>query len=39
MRLFLGTAPGYAQRTLELSAQLSGIRDCWRKLFPQVCGG
>ena len=29
----------YARRTLELSSQLSGIRDCLHKLFPQVCGG
>ena len=28
-----------AWRTPELSAQLRGIRDCLRKLFPQVCGG
>ena len=27
-----------ARRTLELSAELSVSRDCWRKLFPQVCG-
>ena len=30
--------PGKARRTLELSAELSGTSDCWRKLFPQVCG-
>ena len=27
-----------ARRTLELSAELSVTRGCWRKLFPQVCG-
>ena len=27
-----------ARRTLALSAELSVTRDCWRKLFPQVCG-
>ena len=27
-----------ARRTLELSAELSVSRDCWRKLIPQVCG-
>ena len=27
-----------ARRTLELSAELSVSRDCWRKLISQVCG-
>ena len=27
-----------ARRTLELSAELSVTRGCWRKLFPQVWG-
>ena len=30
--------PSKARRTLELSAELSVTRGCWRKLFPQVCG-
>ena len=34
--------PGYisakARRTLELSAELSVTRDCWRKQVSQVCG-
>ena len=27
-----------ARRTLELSAELSVTRDCWRQLIPQVRG-